>query len=138
MRPPFHLAFPVPSLEEARAFFCDQIGCSEGRSAERWVDFDFFGHQISAHLVDQVDLSTETNRVDGDAVPTRHFGLILPWGQWERLADQLRSHGVHFIIEPRVRFAGQAGEQGTFFVQGPGDNVLEFKTFRDEASIYAV
>ena len=135
--PPFHLAFPVPSLEAAREFFGGLLGCAEGRSASRWVDFNFFGHQISAHLVDRPEDGIDTNSVDGDAVPCRHFGLILDWDQWSHLSEHLQKEEAQFVIEPKIRFAGKPGEQGTMFVQGPGDNVIEFKSFRDPSRIFA-
>ena len=135
-RPPFHLAFPVRDIPAARAFYGDLLGCPEGRSSERWVDFDFFGHQLVAHLVDgQGD--TPTNPVDGDAVPVPHFGAVLEWGVWEELAERLRAANQTFVIEPRVRFEGQVGEQGTFFVRDPSGNALEFKTFRDPSRLFA-
>lgn len=134
---PFHLAFPVSDLVATRTFYGDLLGCTEGRSAERWVDFDFFGHQISAHLRDADDGPTATNEVDGDAVPVRHFGAVLNWGDWEALGAQLSAAGADFIIEPRVRFEGQVGEQGTFFVRDPSGNALEFKTFRDMSQLFA-
>ena len=134
---PFHLAFPVSDIEEARRFFGDLLGCKEGRSATRWVDFDFFGHQISAHLRETDKLNDATNAVDGDNVPVRHFGLILKWDDWEQLAEKLTSKGATFLIKPKIRFAGKPGEQGTMFVKGPSGNTLEFKTFRDFKDIFA-
>jgi extradiol dioxygenase family protein len=133
-RPPFHLAFPVGDLEHARAFYGRLLGCREGRSAERWVDFDFFGHQISAHLAAPEDIPT--SEVDGDRVPVRHFGVVLTPERWEGLAERLRKAGVPFLIEPRVRFAGQAGEQSTFFVRDPSGNVLEFKAFAERERLF--
>ncbi len=136
-RPRFHLAFPVFDLDEARAFFGGLLGCREGRSAPRWVDFDFFGHQISAHLR-EIDVSEEAvNSVDGDKVPTRHFGLILEWDEWEQLRDVLLEARAQFVIKPKVRFVGKPGEQATMFVAGPSGNVLEFKAFRSESDIFA-
>ena len=132
---PFHLAFPVSDLDEARQFFCDVLGCGVGRSAERWTDFNFFGHQISAHLVDTPDLHA-ANTVDGDAVPVRHFGVILTLGEWRTLRAKLESSGAEFIIEPKVRFEGQAGEQATMFVKGPSRNAIEFKAFDDSQRIF--
>ena len=134
---PFHLAFPVHDLNLCRAFYGDLIGCKEGRSAARWIDFDFFGHQISAHLRDPVAEHLATNQVDGDHVPTRHFGAILPWSQWEHLADRFRTQAWPFRIPPKIRFAGQPGEQGTFFVDDPSGNCLEFKTFRQKSDIFS-
>ena len=136
-RPPFHLAFPVRDLAATRSFYGELLGCPEGRASDAWVDFDFFGHQISAHLRPEACASAATNPVDGDDVPVRHFGAVLAWGAWERLADRLRSAGHPFLIEPRVRFRGEAGEQGTFFVLDPSGNALEFKSFRDPARLFA-
>ena len=135
-RPRFHWAFPVFSLVEARSFFTGMLGCREGRSASRWVDFDFFGHQISAHLCDRTEESVSENAVDGDRVPTRHFGLILEWSNWVRLRDQLSEQGAVFVIEPKIRFRGEPGEQATMFVAGPSGNVLEFKAFRSQEDIF--
>jgi len=134
--PPFHLALPVPDLDAARAFYLGVLGCSAGREAERWLDLDFWGHQVSLHLVDGGE-SVATNAVDGDDVPARHFGVVLPWGEWEALGERLRGAGVPFRIEPKVRFEGLAGEQGTFFVTDPGGNALEFKSFADPAWLFA-
>jgi hypothetical protein len=134
---PFHLAFPVDSLESARAFFTGVLGCPEGRSAPRWVDFDFFGHQLSAHLARHDAGASPVNPVDGDKVPVRHFGLVLPWDEWGQLAEKLDSAGVTFVIPPKVRFKGKPGEQATMFIQGPGDNVLEFKSFRETARMFS-
>ena len=133
---PFHLAFPVDDLAAARRFYGELLGCPEGRSSERWVDFDFWGHQVVAHLVDVAD-EAQTNAVDGDQVPASHFGVVLPWEQWEALAERLRAAGGQFLIEPRVRFAGQPGEQGTFFVKDPAGNALEFKSFKDISRLFA-
>lgn len=134
-RPRFHLAFPVHDIERTRDFFVNALGCSVGREAERWIDFDFHGHQISAHLVDDNEAAT-TNAVDGKQVPVRHFGLILEWSDWEALADRLRTANVEFLIEPYARFKGEPGEQGTFFVLDPSGNALEFKTFRNDDDIF--
>jgi extradiol dioxygenase family protein len=135
-RPPFHLAFPVGDLERTRAFYGELLGCPEGRSAERWVDFDFFGHQISAHVA-PVEASA-TNAVDGDDVPVRHFGAVLTPDRWRELVERLRAAGIPFLIEPRVRFAGLPGEQSTFFVRDPWGNALEFKAFADPAALFRV
>ena len=133
----FHLAFPVTSLESARNFYVDTLGCGLGRDSERWIDFDFFGHQLSAHLVDADPAIAEHNQVDGKRIPVRHFGIVLDWQTWENLAARLRGKGVPFLIEPCTRFAGQVGEQATFFVSDPSGNCLEFKTFRDPAQLFA-
>ena len=139
-RPPFHLAFPVRDIAATRAFYGELLGCPEGRSSERSVDFDFFGHQLVAHLVlhsENGGDDARTNAVDGDAVPVPHFGAVLPWDSWEELAARLRAADHAFIIEPRVRFEGQVGEQGTFFVRDPSGNALEFKAFRDPSRLFA-
>ncbi len=136
-RPRFHLAFPVRDLGEARAFYGELLGCPEGRSARDWVDFDLHGHQIVAHLAPEAAQRVATNEVDGEAVPVRHFGLILEPADWRALADRLSAAGVRFLIEPQTRFAGQAGEQSTMFLADPSGNALEFKAFADEAMIFA-
>jgi hypothetical protein len=132
---PFHLAIPVADLARTRGFYGGLLGCAEGRSAETWVDFDFFGHQLSAH-VSPAETRVPTNAVDGDAVPVRHFGLALPWAEWEELAARLDAAGVEFLIAPRVRFRGEPGEQGTLFLTDPSGNVLEFKGFRDPERMF--
>ncbi len=135
--PPFHLAFPVDDLARARAFYGGLLGCREGRSADRWVDFDFYGHQIVAHLAPREPGAGATNRVDGQEVPVRHFGVILDWEAWHRLAARLRAAEVTFLIEPGIRFRGEVGEQATMFLLDPSGNALEFKAFRDPARIFA-
>jgi extradiol dioxygenase family protein len=135
--PRFHLAFPVRDLEAARGFYAGLLGCRVGREDARWVDFDFFGHQITAHLVDEADAARDSNEVDGDDVPVRHFGAILEWGAWHALAERLREAGVRFGIAPKIRFAGQVGEQATFFLRDPSGNALEFKSFKDPSRVFA-
>lgn len=135
--PRFHLAFPVDDLEKARAFYGGVLGCAEGRSSEAWVDFDFHGHQIVAHLSPEEARPAAANEVDGDAVPVRHFGLILDWEAWEALAATLEAAGTDFIIAPHVRFRGKPGEQATMFFLDPAGNALEFKAFRSETDIFA-
>lgn len=135
--PRFHLAFPVHDLDEARAFYGDLLGCAEGRSSAEWVDFDFHGHQIVAHLSpDEADRRT-TNAVDGEDVPVRHFGVILTLPAWDALAARLKAVGMKFLIEPQVRFKGQAGEQATMFFLDPSGNALEFKAFADDTMVFA-
>lgn len=134
---PFHLAFPVASLLETRSFYGDLLGCSIGRTSERWIDFNFFGHQITAHLKPEEVKQATSNEVDGDQVPVRHFGAILAWEQWEALAEKLRQNDIAFIIEPHVRFKGQIGEQATMFFLDPSGNALEFKAFKDKSQIFA-
>jgi extradiol dioxygenase family protein len=133
--PPFHLAFPVRDVESTRAFYADVLGCPVGRSAERWIDFDFFGHQLSAHVADADALAT--NVVDGDDVPVRHFGVVLTMERWEQLAARVHAAGVAFLIEPRVRFRGEVGEQATMFLRDPSGNALEFKAFADPTRLFA-
>jgi len=135
--PLFHLAFPVTSLEKARAFYGGLLGCAEGRSAEDWVDFNFYGHQIVAHLAPGEAGHRNTSAVDGDNVPVRHFGAILPLDEWERLAQKLTAAGVRFVIEPHIRFKGQAGEQATMFLLDPCGNAIEFKAFKDIGRLFA-
>jgi len=135
-RPRFHLAFPVRDLTEARAFYGDLLGCPEGRSADDWVDFDFHGHQIVAHLAPQ-SAESATNLVDGEAVPVRHFGAILSPDGWRALADRLIAAGTRFLIEPQTRFKGEPGEQQTMFFLDPSGNALEFKAFADDSQVFA-
>jgi len=135
--PPFHLAFPVHDLAAARRFYGQLLGCPEGRSADDWVDFDFYGHQIVAHLAPGETGHRSTSAVDGDAVPVRHFGVVLELGAWQALADKLIAAGVRFIVEPHVRFVGQVGEQSTMFLLDPSGNALEFKAFRDPSRLFA-
>ena len=134
--PLFHLAFPVHSLEEARRFYAGLLGCPTGRESDRWIDFDFFGHQIVAHLA-PAERDAATNPVDGEDVPVRHFGVILEWNQWQKLAESLKQAKVKFIIEPGIRFKDQVGEQATMFFKDPSGNALEFKSFRDTSQIFA-
>jgi hypothetical protein len=135
--PPFHLAFPVHSIAAARAFYGDVLGCPEGRSAEDWVDFNFYGHQIVAHLAPEEAGHRSTSAVDGDAVPVRHFGAVLSIAQWQALADKLKVAGIDFIIEPHIRFKGEVGEQATMFFLDPSGNAVEIKAFADMASLFA-
>lgn len=134
---PFHLAIPVHDLAAAEAFYCGTLGCSLGRTDTRWIDVDFFGHQVTAHLIDGPEGGAPTNPVDGDHVPVRHFGVVLPWPAWVALHKRLSAQGVPFRVEPRVRFVGQPGEQGTFFVVDPSGNALEFKSFQDPSRLFA-
>lgn len=135
--PRFHLAFPVTDLEETRAFYCGVLGCKTGRESDRWIDFDFYGHQIVAHLVAPEDHPVAaTNGVDGQQIPASHFGLILAWDQYERLVLQLNEKAVEFVIEPAVRFKGRKGEQATLFICDPSGNHLEFKAFRDLDALF--
>lgn len=134
---PFHLAFPVHDLSAARSFYGDLIGCPEGRSSDHWIDFDFYGHQIVAHLDPAAKPVAVYNNVDGDAVPVPHFGIVLTMDQFHSLASRLKEAGIHFVVEPHVRFAGQVGEQATMFFLDPSGNALEFKAFGDDADLFA-
>jgi extradiol dioxygenase family protein len=136
-RPPFHLAFPVRDLGEARAFYGTLLGCEEGRSSSEWIDFDFFGHQIVAHLSANATEHKAYNLVDGDAVPVRHFGVILSMKAWHELVDKLNAADVAFLIRPEIRFQGLPGEQATLFILDPSGNALEFKAFEDQGQIFA-
>jgi extradiol dioxygenase family protein len=134
---PFHLAFPVDDLAAARRFYGELLDCPEGRSADEWVDFDLFGHQIVAHLAPQQLRPRTTNPVDGDDVPVPHFGVVLPMAEWKELAERLERAGTVFVISPTVRFEGQAGEQATMFFLDPAGNALEFKAMADPAKLFA-
>jgi extradiol dioxygenase family protein len=135
--PLFHLAFPVKDIPEARRFYGELLGCAEGRSAENWVDFDFYGHQVVAHLAPEECGHKATSAVDDHQVPVRHFGAILPMQEWEALAVKLKAANVDFIIEPYVRFKGEVGEQATMFFLDPSGNALEFKSFADMSQVFA-
>jgi len=136
-RPRFHLAFPVHDLDKARAFYGGVLGCPEGRSAPEWIDFDFFGHQIVTHLTPRGPGWEGANKVDGEDVPVRHFGVILTPSKFREIAEKLRSCGAQFLIEPQTRFQGLAGEQLTLFVADPSGNALEFKAFADDRMVFA-
>ena len=135
--PPFHLAFPVDDLVAARRFYGELLGCPEGRSTDHWVDFDFHGHQIVAHLAADQVRTRSTHPVDGENVPVPHFGLVMTMADWKRLAERLESSGVEFVIAPTVRFEGQPGEQATMFLLDPAGNALEFKAMADPANLFA-
>ncbi|MBX2811449.1 MAG: VOC family protein [Myxococcales bacterium] len=134
---PFHLAFPVYDIGLTRAFYVDVLGCEVGREGTRWIDFNFFGHQLTAHLTSTDGESSTTNDVDGDKVPTRHFGAILPWESWHELAERLKTMDLSFRILPRTRFVGEVGEQATMFFDDPSGNTLELKSFKDPGQIFA-
>lgn len=134
---PFHLAFAVHDLGAARAFYGALLGCPEGRSSDRWIDFDLYGHQIVTHLDETARPAATTNAVDGHDVPVPHFGVLLTMADWQALADRLTAAGVAFGIAPHIRFKGEAGEQATMFFQDPSGNALEFKAFADDAMIFA-
>ena len=135
--PPFHLAFPVHDLQKARQFYGEVLGFPEGRSTATWIDFNCYGHQIVAHLHPQLQLTKIHNPVDGDEVPVPHFGVVLKWQDWQALANRLQQADISFVIEPRIRFQGEVGEQGTFFLYDPSGNALEFKSFQDMSQLFA-
>lgn len=134
---PFHLAFPVDDLARTRDFYGRVLGCPEGRSSSEWIDFDLFGHQIVAHLAPPKTDRPHHNEVDGHDVPVPHFGVVLDWEHFHAFAERLRNHGVKFVVEPYLRFAGQVGEQATMFFMDPSGNALEFKAFKDRGQIFA-
>jgi extradiol dioxygenase family protein len=133
---PFHLAFPVTDLDEARSFYAGILGCGVGRSSDRWIDFDFFGHQLVAQLVDEHPGDIGINVVDGHDVPVPHYGVVLDIDQFQTLASRLRDADISFIMEPTIRFEGEPGEQHTMFVRDPSGNALEFKAFRDLGQLF--
>ena len=135
--PRFHLAFPVTDLQLARQFYVEVLGCRVGRESTGWIDFDFFGHQITAHLSSEEAKPVVVNPVDGDQVPVRHFGVILEWESWHELAERLDRANILFVIPPHIRFKGEMGEQATMFVGDPSGNALEFKSFRDMNRVFA-
>jgi len=141
MLTPFHVAVQVRDIAEARQFYGELLGCPEGRSASTWVDFNLFGHQFVCHLNEELGpegrIGSHHNPVDGQGVPVPHFGVVLEMPQWETLAARLKERGVRFVIEPYIRFRGQAGEQATLFLLDPSGNALEFKAFRDFGQLFA-
>jgi extradiol dioxygenase family protein len=137
---PFHIAFPVDDLDAARHFYGTVLGCPEGRSAPQWIDFDLFGHQIVAHIKHTASAASNdehSNPVDGHDVPIPHFGVVLTMEKWRAFAKRLKDAGVRFVIEPYIRFQGEAGEQGTMFFLDPAGNALEFKGFDDFSTLFA-
>ena len=134
---PFHLAFPVHDLDAARGFYRDVLGCAEGRSTDRWIDFDFGGHQIVAHLHEGARPAEATGVVDGAGVPVPHFGIVLTMAAWEALAARVAAAGIPFGVAPHIRFRGQPGEQATMFFRDPSGNALEFKAFADDTQLFA-
>lgn len=133
----FHLAFPVKNLEESRRFYGGILGCEEGRSSDAWIDFNLFGHQIVAHLAPESSGIVHRNEVDADHVPVPHFGIVLPMDEFHAFAERLKAQGVEFIIEPKIRFKGERGEQATMFFLDPSGNALEFKAFADFSQVFA-
>ncbi len=135
--PMFHLAIAVHDLEAARKFYGGLLDCRQGREAEKWIDYDFFNHQLSVHLKPEETTHVSASEVDGKQVPVRHFGIILPWDEWHALAEKLKAAHTKFIIEPYIRFQGEVGEQATMFFLDPSGNALEFKSFRDMGQVFA-
>ena len=134
---PFHLAIPVNDINTTKIFYTETLGCTVGREAEYWIDFNFFGHQVSAHLKPEATENIPANVVDGESVPVRHFGLVLEWKAWHQLVDRLNEREVDYLIKPTVRFKGKVGEQATFFIVDPSGNALEFKSFKDKTQLFA-
>ena len=133
---PFHLAFPVHNLQSIREFYVDLLGCKVGRETDHWIDFDFFGHQLTAHKVDNVTTTSGSNTIDGDPVNVPHFGIVLEKSDWEKLADKLKQSHVTFQIPPKTRFKGEVGEQSTFFIKDPSGNSLEFKSVPSDEELF--
>ena len=123
-------------LEKAKTFYTSTLGCPLGRESDNWIDFNLYGHQVVAHLSPKDCMNTKTNPVDGDSIPARHFGVILPWADWEELCKILISRNIEFLIKPRIRFKNVSGEQGTFFIQDPSGNALEFKSFKNDKDVF--
>ena len=137
MKNPFHLAFPINDIEETKSFYKKHFNCEIGREDKKWVDFDFYGHQLSAHLRPEELKNTKKNSVDGKDVPVRHFGVILEWETWHQLSSKLKENNIDFIIDPYIRFKGEVGEQATMFFLDPSGNALEFKSFKDSRQVFA-
>ncbi|PYT00517.1 MAG: glyoxalase [Acidobacteria bacterium] len=133
----FHLAFPVHDLDAAREFYGGVLECEEGRSSDEWIDFNLYGHQIVTHLAPNIAGAKSTNHVDKDNVPVPHFGIVLPMNEWKELSEKLTTKGVEFVIEPKIRFEGEVGEQATMFFLDPSGNALEFKGFNDFSQVFA-
>ena len=132
----FHLAFPVKDLELTKIFYVNILGCPLGRESSKWVDFNLFGHQIVAHYSPQDCIALNNNLVDGDKIPSRHFGVILNWDIWENLIKSIKKKDISFYIKPKIRFKNKKGEQGTFFILDPSENVLEFKSFKNDSMVF--
>ncbi|MDR6302035.1 VOC family protein [Mesonia maritima] len=134
---PFHLAIPVHDLNEARVFYGEVLGLTEGRSSEKWVDFNFYGHQFVIHETQEPIAKITPNNVDGKSVPIPHFGVVLLWNDFHSLAEKLQQKKIKFEISPYIRFKGKPGEQATMFFYDPSHNALEFKAFRDPEQLFA-
>ena len=133
---PFHLAFPVYDIKKTIDWYVSYLNCLVGRKSKRWVDFNFYGHQISAHLIDRKNKKDKINLVDGKKIPSRHFGIILEMNDWKNLVTYLNEKKINYVIKPNIRFKGQTGEQATFFIKDPSNNVLEFKAFQNDNKIF--
>ncbi len=133
---PFHLAFPVYDIKKTIDWYVSYLNCLVGRKSKRWVDFNFYGHQISAHLIDRKNKKDKINLVDGKKIPSRHFGIILEMNDWKNLVAYLNEKKINYVIKPNIRFKGQTGEQATFFIKDPSNNVLEFKAFQNDNKIF--
>ena len=134
--PRFHIAFPVKNLKSTRDFFTKVLGCSLGRESDKWIDFNLYGHQVVAHFAPEDCIKSIVNKVDGDLVSCRHFGVILPWDKWEELREKVKNKKIRFMIKPKIRFKNLKGEQGTFFLKDPSGNVLEFKSFKNDSMVF--
>ena len=134
--PRFHLAFPVMDLQGTKVFYTKVLGCALGRESNKWIDFNLYGHQIVAHFSPDECVKTNANKVDGDLIPSRHFGVILAWERWKILCEKMKKQKIPFMIQPKIRFKNLKGEQGTFFIQDPSGNVLEFKSFKDDSMVF--
>ena len=134
--PRFHIAFPVHNLESAREFYVNILGCDTGRESNSWIDFNLYGHQIVAHLSPDDCNPVKSNLVDEDDIPCRHFGVILEWSKWEALQDRIKKYEYLFLVKPKIRFKSKSGEQGTFFINDPSGNALEFKAFKNDSMVF--
>ena len=132
----FHIAFPVNNLKNTKDFYTKILGCSLGRESNKWIDFNFYGHQVVAHLSPGNCIKSNVNKVDGDMVSCRHYGVILPWDKWKVLGEKIKNKKIRFIIKPKIRFKNLKGEQGTFFLEDPSGNVLEFKSFKNDSMVF--
>ena len=134
--PRFHIAFPVNNLKSTKDFFTKVLGCSLGRESDKWIDFNMYGHQVVAHFSPEDCIKSSVNKVDGDMVSCRHFGVILPWDKWKKLREKIKNKKIRFMIKPKIRFKNLKGEQGTFFLKDPSGNVLEFKSFKNDSIVF--
>tara|TARA_Y100000746_G_scaffold75228_1_gene63193 strand:- start:1693 stop:2121 length:429 start_codon:yes stop_codon:yes gene_type:complete len=132
---PFHLAIPVNNIKTSTSFYQDILGCTKGRSSSEWVDFNFYGHQLVCHQVEDSKIK-KFNHVDGEEIPVPHFGIILNWNEFDQLSKSLIDKNIEFIIKPTIRFAGKTGEQAIMFLKDPSDNAIEFKAFKNKEDIF--